>query len=633
MTNPIVEVNAFVQSAPAPNQLQQTGAFISQGGTTLAAMQDKLLTQLSDLTSILTQPLAITSISWSGAIATVTTAANHGLPQGEVIYIAIAGAVPTDYNGVFPCTITGANTFTYELNSNPGSETTPGTWVVNSANTLLQMGTQFFNNGTQQATYVLELGAGSDAAGVLALSTFITAQPTQIFYGYLVPRSWAKEPTFITFAAGFTAVTSKTYFWTTMDLQNYLNWLTASPSKSVIGLIEAPATAVWPANVLTALSWSGADNTISSGTYNNGTGVVTLTMSASIVFGAGTPFTLSSLTGTGAYASLDGSWTALTASGTAVTFQAPAGLGATTVTGGTLTAGGMQGTLNATTTTNHGVSAGQWFQLTGCAPVGYNGYYLALEGTSGDTLLAVLPTNPGIETTLGSLIASTVASSGIGSTEFDLADPFWSTLSWNPSSANRVPPLSFVFMVGATPFPIKGNGSILATLLQSNISYVGTGAEGGLTNAILRNGRTLDGNQFNYWYSIDWTQIQCDLAISNAVINGSNTSLAPLYYDQQGINTLQGAVGNVVSTGIGAGLILGALTLTELDPTTFANNVQNGVYSGQAVVNAIPFATYVTANPANYQEGLYGGLSVAFTPQVGFQQIVINLTAVTFGGV
>ena len=79
--------------------------------------------------------------------------------------------------------------------------------------------------------------------------------------------------------------------------------------------------------------------TISSGTYNNTTGLVTLVMSTAVGFSPGDAIEVSSLTGTGAYASLDGTFTALTASGTGVTYNAGAGLGASTITGGSLTLG------------------------------------------------------------------------------------------------------------------------------------------------------------------------------------------------------------------------------------------------------------------------------------------------------
>lgn len=81
--------------------------------------------------------------------------------------------------------------------------------------------------------------------------------------------------------------------------------------------------------------------TISSGTYVSGTGVITLAMSAPITFGPGDSVTLASLTGTGAFASLDGTWTALAGTtGSTVVLQGPVGAGAATITGGTATVGG-----------------------------------------------------------------------------------------------------------------------------------------------------------------------------------------------------------------------------------------------------------------------------------------------------
>ena len=101
----------------------------------------------------------------------------------------------------------------------------------------------------------------------------------------------------------------------------------------------------------TAVSWdftnqlliaSLAGITITTGsTYNNTTGVITLIL-PSTGFSAGDSLTLSSLTGTGAYASLDGTWTVLTVTGTTgATLQGPIGVGASTITGGTATVGGI----------------------------------------------------------------------------------------------------------------------------------------------------------------------------------------------------------------------------------------------------------------------------------------------------
>lgn len=80
--------------------------------------------------------------------------------------------------------------------------------------------------------------------------------------------------------------------------------------------------------------------TISSGTYNTTTGVIVLTMSTSVTFGPPDSVTLSSLTGSGAYASLNGTWTVTAASGTSVTLAGPVGEGTAAITGGSLTVGG-----------------------------------------------------------------------------------------------------------------------------------------------------------------------------------------------------------------------------------------------------------------------------------------------------
>lgn len=100
----------------------------------------------------------------------------------------------------------------------------------------------------------------------------------------------------------------------------------------------------------TAVSWDFVNQllvpfiasalTISSGTYNNTTGVITLTMSAPITFGPGDAVVISSLTGTGAFASLNGTWTAIApTSGSTVTLAATAGVGASTITGGSASLG------------------------------------------------------------------------------------------------------------------------------------------------------------------------------------------------------------------------------------------------------------------------------------------------------
>jgi hypothetical protein len=66
----------------------------------------------------------VTAMTWSGGIVTVTVA-GHGYATGNVV--TIAGVTPAGYNGTYSVTVTGANTFTYALASNPGAVTVQGT--------------------------------------------------------------------------------------------------------------------------------------------------------------------------------------------------------------------------------------------------------------------------------------------------------------------------------------------------------------------------------------------------------------------------------------------------------------------------------------------------------------------------
>ena len=82
--------------------------------------------------------------------------------------------------------------------------------------------------------------------------------------------------------------------------------------------------------------------TISSAVYTTGTGALALTLSTTPAFSAGDAVVLSSLTGTGSYASLNGTWTVTSVAGYVVTVAATAGLTAT-VTGGSLAEAGGTG--------------------------------------------------------------------------------------------------------------------------------------------------------------------------------------------------------------------------------------------------------------------------------------------------
>ncbi|QIX97457.1 hypothetical protein [Cedecea sp. FDAARGOS_727] len=220
----------------------------------------------------------------------------------------------------------------------------------------------------------------------------------------------------------------------------------------------------------------------------------------------------------------------------------------------------------------------------------------------------------------------------IGSTEFSMAAPFQSSLVNDPGSSNMVPPMAWRFMYGVTEYPAAGNGALLKTLQDNSINYIGTAAEGGLSNKMLVAGHMLDGNPFNYWYSVAWCAINLELDLANEVINGSNTTVNPLYFEQRGINRLQNRALKTLRSGISYGLILGQVVDTRLTQEVFNEEYEKGTYAGSAVINAVPFASYTGLNPSDYADGKYNGLSAVITPKRGFESITFNLNVTNFAG-
>lgn len=450
--NSIVVINAATAVPPAPSLLQKTGALISQGATTLTTGTYSLLTGTSSLTPLLAAPLALTSLVWSsGTVVATSSASIPGRNSGDIFLTTIAGVTPAAYNGTYRVTVTGANTFTYALASNPGSATISGTYTPPNQGELQTWVNGFFGQGVSQSVYVLELGAGDQTTGPAALGTWIAANPN-FFYLYLTPRGWDGSAGLLALIAQFENPTAKTYFFQTTTADNYT--LYTSTMKDVVTLVEAPGTPI---------------------------------------------------------------------------------------------------------------------------------------------------------------------------TEYSLVTAFQHALNYAPSSTNRMTPFAFSYLFGVTPYPPNGYDALLSAFKAAGTNYVTTGAEGGISNTILKWGTTQDGSDFVWWYAADWTQVTCDRNVANAVIVGSQNPVNPLVYNQNGIDQLQDVTVNTIGTGISYGLLTGTVTQTTLDPITFAQNLDDGAYAGQNVVNAVPFASYVATNPGDYPIGKYAGLTVVALPQIGFKQIVFNL--------
>jgi hypothetical protein len=217
--------------------------------------------------------------------------------------------------------------------------------------------------------------------------------------------------------------------------------------------------------------------------------------------------------------------------------------------------------------------------------------------------------------------------------EATTAAPWWVTLSYAPGTSAQVTQLGFSYLQDVTAYPLTGNATLLSNLRTAGVNYVDTGAEGGISNTILKWGKLMDTNQFGYWYSIDWLSINTKLQLANAVINGSNNPLAPLDYNQQGVNYLQQVLVTLCNNGVSFGLGNGTVKQTQLLPAQFAQNIENNLYLGQIVVNAWPLfgvGGYSLVNPTDYKNGIYGGFSILWVPQLGFQSIVVDVDATSF---
>lgn len=222
-----------------------------------------------------------------------------------------------------------------------------------------------------------------------------------------------------------------------------------------------------------------------------------------------------------------------------------------------------------------------------------------------------------------------IQSPGATTTELDSIAYMQYITAFNPAPTNRLPPSQYTFLFGVTAYTPLTQTS-MTELVNANVNFVSTGAEGGISNTMLVKGVMLDGTPANVKFSIDWVQINMDLLLSNAIINGSNNPLSPLYYNQAGINVLETEAKVVATRAVSSGIAVGAVNTVALDPDTFAANVAAKKYAGQFVINAQPWSTYVAQNPGNYELGIYGGLQAAFTPQYGFTQVIFNLGVVQF---
>jgi hypothetical protein len=119
---------------------------------------------------------AVASITHVTTTATVTTTPAHGYSTNQ--WVRISGATPSQYNGDFQITSTGANTFTYVMDSDPGANAT-GTLVLNRIKVPLKW------DGNQAHTFtVMSHGTISGSRIYMPPSNFGLLQVNRAFLQY-----------------------------------------------------------------------------------------------------------------------------------------------------------------------------------------------------------------------------------------------------------------------------------------------------------------------------------------------------------------------------------------------------------------------------------------------------------------
>jgi hypothetical protein len=144
-----------------------------------------------------TEGAVISSITRAGTTATLTTLTNHGRSNGDSI--SVWGASPSQYNGTYTITVTGATTFTYTMASDPGASASPvGLYSYNGAtsnftSSMSAPRPQQYTGGVFNGIFILNSPAdglyywnGDTALRLRKMPTSYKARVSRAFGNYIV---------------------------------------------------------------------------------------------------------------------------------------------------------------------------------------------------------------------------------------------------------------------------------------------------------------------------------------------------------------------------------------------------------------------------------------------------------------
>jgi hypothetical protein len=112
----------------------------------------------------------ISTITNSTTTATLTTATTHNLTSGT--FVTVSGATPAAYNGTFSITVTGTDTFTYTMLTDPAASASTvgsykvGVWGQIGGGATGNGGDQVFVENSQTVTSSYSIPSGKNASTV-----------------------------------------------------------------------------------------------------------------------------------------------------------------------------------------------------------------------------------------------------------------------------------------------------------------------------------------------------------------------------------------------------------------------------------------------------------------------------------
>ncbi len=255
--------------------------------------------------------------------------------------------------------------------------------------------------------------------------------------------------------------------------------------------------------------------TISSGTYDNATGKITLTVTPLVTVGLLQNVVLSGLTGTGAFASLNGTWP--TEAGTTqftIVLTGTALLGASTITGGTATVplGSVTSFLSEQTGTSNFA-----IKTSGNAAVQFGGAQIQVGNVTWQGTQTTLSQNYTIARAMGTLGASAVGTTGLTFTSSFTgnADGLTDARGWSFTSTNS----------GANTTAANRAMLITTAVAGSNTTARAEGTVGAIQ--LTSTGNVTNANVHRALYRLDSsggiTGTASVLSVDPTVFNGSGT--------------------------------------------------------------------------------------------------------------